>query len=191
MKTKIEFSYEYKAVFEDVARLVAKGDPPPWLPIALSHLSAGIGEGPNDEDRLIKQTTKAIDHLLRFLPAFDHLGFGVVTKEREDARAVLVLLPGIRDAFERGLHKDGRRPDVGKQVCAVVMIEAWTVVRGSVKPHSKEFKEACVEYWKACGGGESDRESDLDNWRRAIESAMKMERGWIRKRLTAIVQKVG
>ena len=36
-----------------------------------------------------------------------------------------------------------------------MMIEAWTAARGSdAEPHSLEFRKACGEYWKACGGGE-------------------------------------
>jgi hypothetical protein len=180
MTAKVDF--EDRPGFEKVARTIADGDPPVWLPIALEYLSSGLGEGSADVEDLKMQMTKAIDLLLRFLPALDEdLRLGLAG-EREDVRAVLVLLPGIRADLERVKHKRTKL-DVGKQVCAAVMIEAWTVARGSVEPDSLEFREACGEYWKACGGGES---GDPGNWRRSITAARAQERGWIRKIIAGI-----
>jgi hypothetical protein len=173
--------------FATVARIIAKGEPPAWLPIALEHFSPGIGEDVGDYNWLIKKTVDAVDHLLRVLPVLENLGFGLAG-ERNDARVVLALLPGIKEDFERVLHHGtGRRPDVGKIICAAVMIEVWKQSRGMVKPHSTEFREACAEYWKACGGKEPG-EGDPANWRRPIEDALATPEEWIRKITSAIVQ---
>jgi hypothetical protein len=178
-------------VFVDVARRIAKGDPPQWLPLALEHFSPGIGEGAADVDWLIKKTADAVDHLSRYLPAFEHFGFGLAG-ERKDLRTVLALLPGIKKDLERGMRKGtGRKPDVRKIVCAAVMIEAWKLFYDSVEPHSEEFREACGGYWKACGGkeiGDPKRGNWSANWRRPIEKARAMDRKWIRKIMVAIVQ---
>jgi hypothetical protein len=170
-----------------VARIIAKGEPPAWLPIVLEHFSPGIGEDLGDHDWLIERTIRAIDDLLHVLSVFEHLGFGLAG-ERKDARVVLALLPGIKKDFERGLHQGiGRKPDTGKIICAAVMIEAWKQSRGVVEPHSTEFRQACGEYWKACGGKEIG-EGDPANWRRPIEDALAMPEEWIRKIISAIVQ---
>jgi hypothetical protein len=182
---------EATVTFEDVARRIARGDPPQWLPLALEHFSPGIGEDHSDLDWLIEKTVDAADHLLRYLPALEHFGFGLAG-ERKDVRAVLALLPGIKKDFERGMRKGTRRkPDVQKVVCAAVMFEAWELFHRSVEPHSEEFREACGEYWKACGGkeiGDPKRGNWLANWRRPIEKARAMDRELIRKIMAAIVQ---
>jgi hypothetical protein len=194
MKPKVDKVEVDRPGFEEVARRIAGGDPPEWLLIALEHFSPGIGEGPVDVEHLKRQMTDAIDTLLWFLPALEGLGFGLAG-EREDVRAVRVLLPGIRKDLERTKRKGtgrvkskrtGRPPDVGREVCAAVMIEAWKAARGSdAKPHSLEFREACGEYWKACGGGDS---GDPENWRRPITAALKIERGWARKIIAGLVE---
>jgi hypothetical protein len=173
--------------FYDVARIVAKGNPPEWLPIALEHFSPGIGEDLGDYNWLIKKTVDAVDHLLRYLPALEHLGLGLAG-ERKDVRAVLALLPEIKKDFERGMRKGtGRKPDLERINCAAVMIEAWKLLHGNAEPHSEEFRAACGGYWKACGGKEIG-EGDPANWRRPIESALAMDQEFIRKIMTAIVQ---
>jgi hypothetical protein len=182
---------EATVTFEDVARRIARGDPPQWLPLALEHFSPGIGEDHSDLDWLIEKTVDAADHLLRYLPALEHFGFGLAG-ERKDVRAVLALLPGIKKDFERGMRKGTRRkPDVQKVVCAAVMFEAWELFHRSVEPHSEEFREAWGEYWKACGGkeiGDPKRGNWLANWRRPIEKARAMDRELIRKIMAVIVQ---
>jgi hypothetical protein len=177
--------------FYDVARIIAKGNPPEWLPIALGHFSPGIGEDLGDYNWLIEKTVHAIDDLLFVLPVFEHLGFGFAG-EHKDARTVLALLPGIKKDFERGLRQGtGRKPDTVRAHCAAVMIEAWKQSHdGRVEPHSKEFRQACGEYWIACGGKKIGAKQGnwLANWRRPIEDAVAMDQKYIRKIISAIVR---
>ena len=160
--------------FVDVARSIAKGHPLQWLPLALEHFSPRIGEGPADTLWFVKKTVDAIDHLLLALHVYEHLPYGFAG-ECKDARAVLALLPGIKKDFERGMRKrTGRRPDIGKIVCAAVMIETWNLFHDSVEPHSEEFREAC--------GGQGDwRGRSCELAQAAIENALAMDREWISK----------
>src|SRR5437660_1104630 len=58
MKTKIEL--EYNPVFVGVARRIAKGEPPLWLLISLTHFSRGIGTDTSD---VRKQFKNAIERM--------------------------------------------------------------------------------------------------------------------------------
>jgi hypothetical protein len=128
------------AVFVDVASKIT-ANPPEWLPLVLQRFAPNTEA--DDFDWLTKKTIDAIDHLLRFLPALENLGG--FEGERKDVRVVLGLLASIREDFERGLRKGTGRPqDANKLICAGVMLEAWRLCRGSVEPHSLEFREACV-----------------------------------------------
>jgi hypothetical protein len=173
--------------FYDVARIIAKGNPPEWLPIALGHFSPGIGEDLGDYNWQIKKTIGAIDQLLYALPALEHPGLGLAG-ERKDVRDVLALLSEIKKDFERGMRKGtGRKLNLERDNCAAVVIEAWKQFHGNVEPHSEEFREACGKYWKACGGKEIG-EGDPANWRRSIKRALAMPNEYIRKMISAIVQ---
>jgi hypothetical protein len=167
------------AVFIDVGRKIT-ADPPEWLPLVLQRFAPS--EEADDLDWLVKKTIDAIDHLLRFLPALENVRG--LSGEVKEVRIVLGLLIPIRKEFERALRKGTGRPqEARKLVCAGVMMEAWRLCRGSVEPHSHEFREACAAYWEACGGTAFD---DLTYWRHPIENAKATDWGWLREVMVAV-----
>jgi hypothetical protein len=167
------------AVFVDVGRKIT-ANPPEWLPLVLQRFAPS--KGADDLDWLTKKTIDAIDHLLRFLPALENLRG--LEGERKDVRIVLGLLLPIRKDFERALPKGTGRPqDAKKLICAGVMLEAWRLCRGSVEPHSSEFREACAAYWKACGGKPL---ADPTYWRHPIEKAKATDWGLHRAVMVAV-----
>ena len=95
MTVKIKISHEYEPGFEGVARRIAKGDPPEWLPIALEHFSPGIGEGPVDVEHVKRQMTDAIDLLCGFFLPLSTVGLALLGSERMSVPFVC-FLPGIR-----------------------------------------------------------------------------------------------
>jgi hypothetical protein len=174
-----------RPTFADVAAKIAN-PPPEWLPIALEHFSDRLTEEPGDVKWAIEKMAKAIDDLLWLLPAFEIMGAGLAG-ERKDIRVMLALLPGIKRDIERVMQESkGRKPLMGRAICAAVMLEAWELARGSVQPHSGDFRQACDAYWQACGGKSI---GDRDNWRPFIQKAVKEDylRGVFKELFAVIV----
>src|SRR5215475_13873597 len=122
---KATIKLEYDPVFLDAARTIAKGKPPPWLLIGLTHFSAGIGAGPAEEyERYLKQTYDAVEVLQRYLPAFNHLPYGIGTPQA--VTTVLAALPRLRSELQRALRQKqtGRKSNVRREIFAAVVVEA-------------------------------------------------------------------
>jgi hypothetical protein len=77
--------------------------------------------------------------------------------------------------FSRGVEVDenGRviLPNISREVCAAVIVEAWRRFHGSVEP-SRKLYAACRMYWGVCGG------LDEPDWRRPVEQAI--AGSWVR-----------
>jgi hypothetical protein len=134
----------------------------------------------------IERMHDAADVLLKWLPIYQHPGFGLQCPD--DVTFVLEALPRIKRDLDR-LNKQGlgRPPNVRREVCAAVVVEAWRLLRGKAEPRSGETEQACKDYWQACDGGEiEDRENDRENWRRDIKRALTTDHQWIRKILLAV-----
>ena len=177
----IVVSLEPNPIFLDAARTIAKGKPPPWLLIGLTHFSGGIGAGPADEyERYLKQTCEAVEVLQRLLPAFNHLPYGLGPPQT--VTTVLNALPGLRRTLERGLrqNQNGRKPNVRRQICAAVVIEASKLLHSKAEPRSLSLLHGCNEYWRACGCEEIGTTGDIDNWPRPLEHAFANNHSWIR-----------
>jgi len=176
--------------FDEVARLIAKGDPPNWLILALAHFSDGIGVEMSAEDRrsfdkTVERMQDAIRYLMKWLPMYVNAAYG--EKCPEDIALALHVLPKVKAHLD--LLPDngvGRRPDVQREVCAAVVLESWKLLHGKAQHNSDRFMEACSEYWKACGGPEIGREGELRNWRRPIKQARAGDYGNIRGVLQAL-----
>ena len=68
-----------------------------------------------------------------------------------------------------------RKP--GKVTCALIVIEAFTLVKDRVpSANNSSVQSACEDYWQACGG----HASDLANWGRTITTALKDQSAWRR-----------
>jgi hypothetical protein len=69
-------------------------------------------------------------------------------------------------------HKGGVRKQPGRTTCAMIVIEAWTFIKGKApRANNPKVQEICDEYWRACGcqpiGG-----GDPGNWRRTMAEAL-------------------
>src|SRR5262245_14199328 len=153
--------------FADVARNVAKGDPPEWLLQGLAQFS-DIGAGPADEYQYaIERMAKATDELLKFLPAFRNLPYGL--KGDAVVASLLQELLWLKGSLARISKRPSHRPpNMRREICAAVIIEATKLLHGKVELRSSKLAQACADYWQACTG----KEIDPDNWRRQIERAV-------------------
>ena len=177
----IVVSLEPNPVFLDAARTIAKGEPPPWLLIGLTHFSRGIGAGPADEyERYLKQTCEAVEVLQRLLPAFNHLPYGLGSPQA--VTTVLNALPSLRRILEGGLrqNQNGRKPNVRRKICAAVVVEASKLLHRKTEPRSLSLQQGCNQYWLACGCEEIGAIGDFENWRRPLEQAYTNNHSWIR-----------
>jgi hypothetical protein len=176
--------------FAEVARIIAKGDPPEWLSIGLAHFSEFVGSDRTTSDEaqhyesIITRMHDAADVLIKFLPLYSHLPAGL--RRPDDVALVLDVLPRIKANLARTLQRrgGGPRPNIQRWVCAAVVVEAWRLVHGKPEPQSQYLLEACEEYWRACGG--EYRGEDIENWRRDAERAVADNHRWIRKVLTTL-----
>ena len=101
--------------FDEVARLIAKGDPPPWLIVGLQHFSDGIGVEFTGDDRrsfekTVEQMQSSIDYLMKKLPMYVLAAYGEECPE--PVTLALYVLPQLRAELDL-LPEDGtgRRPD--------------------------------------------------------------------------------
>jgi hypothetical protein len=160
--------------FEGVARIIAN-PPPQWLAQRLAQFSPFIAtEMSSDEvdelDKKIVAMHDAAVTLIRYLPGIN-TGAGLLGMlPSRDVTTALEVLPKIRKGLAwltRSRKADARRI-IPREFCASVIVEAFTLVRGSVEPQSIEVLEACAAYWEACGHAERDAK----NWWRDTDRAV-------------------
>ena len=73
--------------------------------------------------------------------------------------------------------KPGAPRKPGRVTCALIVIEAFTLVKDRVPgANNSSVQSACENYWQACGS----HASDLANWRRTIATALKDQSAWRR-----------
>ena len=169
--------------FAKVAKIIAKGPPPIWLIPALEHFSGGIaGESDNQHFKaLIAQIETATDTLIRWLPVWQHMPWGL--KCPDYVQYIRAFLPELKRDLERLTEKrKGEPPDVRREVCAAVVVGAWQRIHG--KGHgSIPALEACNAYWRACGGEPIGETEDPLNWRRVAKLALSEDYSWVRDTL--------
>jgi hypothetical protein len=182
-KHKQERMNDTGAQLLEVASIIAKGEPPDWLVEGLEHFKPFIQTEPPDRElrgfsrKRIHEMNRACDVLLRWLPTFDATVFG----EKPEVETILKALPSIKIDLQRlSKPRKGNRPNVQREVCAAVILEAWALIHGKSQHRSTEFEQACSGYWHACGGGGSE------NWREIIERALRNDHIWVRKILSAL-----
>jgi hypothetical protein len=174
--------------FEAVARSVCV-DPPQWLPVALAHYAVWIGDATkglrSEFDKRIRQMQEAVRVLKNSLPMWEHSVFNAECPPA--VRMVLDGLPGLKAELTRLERKGvGRPPDVQREVCAAIVIEAWRIIHGKVEARSEQLYRACNRYWTECGGAPLSPTSDIENWRHTVEQALKSDHSWIRDQLAWI-----
>jgi hypothetical protein len=83
---------------------------------------------------------------------------------------------GIIELCDRMLSmhsaKGGVRKKPGRVTCAMLVIEAWSLVRGDLPgANNRDVQEICDDYWCACGHG-AVGQGDPSNWRRTVTEAL-------------------
>jgi hypothetical protein len=190
MKTKILLQRNPNASFADVARKIAKGDPPKSLVLGLTQFSNGNWTVTSDENRrfdtMIQRMDDAAGVLLRGLPMWEHLPFGLQCPD--DVAVVLDTLPRIKKDLNRVAKQKqiGRRPNAQREICAAVIVEAWKIIHGRPKLRSDQLLEACSDYWRACGAKQIGGWDNPENWRRTVKRALRTNHSWIGQILLAV-----
>jgi hypothetical protein len=178
--------------FNGVARSIAKGNPPKWLLVGLTHFSGGIGDGVSKKDRrsidnIVRQMQDAVHTLMTRLPAWGELGYGQECPEY--VALMLYALPRMKkDLDSHAKKRKGRRPNTQQEICAAVVIEAWKLLHGKAEPQGLRLQQACGDYWRACGGKQIGGWDEPKNSRRPIERALAVDHWWISQILLALVQ---
>jgi hypothetical protein len=188
MEMEIPLQCDPDPKFAGVARSIAKGDAPKWLVVGLTHFSPGIGSDDTsdvDLNTVVEQMQGATDTLIKWLPMYLGLGFGLPCPE--EVAIALRVLPRIKEDLDRlAIKRMGRPPNAQRDMCAAVVALAWKLLYGKIEPQSLRLQEACGEYWRA-GGGKQIGEWDLaENWRRPIERAMTADYSWVEDFLVAV-----
>jgi len=176
MKTLVNIEYKYDGAFLDVARMIANGPPPYWLLCLLTHFGKSIGTDISSKEMAefkdeIDRMRNAAATLQRLLPAFWFMGQGV--QPSKDFVMVLKGLPGVRKELERLSERQSyRTADANRAVCAAVVVEAWSHIRGEKVRSGKLIYEACEAYWVACGGEPMGLKGSVEGiWRRRVADA--------------------
>jgi hypothetical protein len=160
-----------KGDFAAVVEVIAKGPPPEWLVGWLKAFSEKVGSDfkitPDvyrQYKRRMKQVREAVDTLSNLVSSLPEGLLPEVLLEFDEIRE-----PELKDWLDQISRQDkGRRPHVGRELCADVIVWCWEHIRGKVKSRSDTLYLACEEYWRACGGEPS---SDIQSWRRMVEHA--------------------
>jgi hypothetical protein len=159
----------------------------PWLVAALTQFGGLVGSELTAAERqrveiVSKQLNDAVDTLMRWLPAYRHIG-GWQSRSN-DVEVMLAVLPRVKaDIARLNRERKGRGPDIRREICAAVILECWTLARGEAQPRSEKLYGACDAYWKACGNEDI---GDLENWRHSVQRAFANDRGWIRDIVSAV-----
>jgi hypothetical protein len=164
--------------FTAVAALILN-PPPAALIDYLEHFRDLIGASkPGDHQSISDKMIWSIDHLIRWLPAFQHLPAGMGCPK--DIAIALEVLPRVRKYLEPMLAPKARnRPtNVPKKAVAEIIVTACRhyhpeIARG-------RLYEVCETYWQACGGAPGD----LDHWWRLVTPALKAKHPFFEMVLT-------
>jgi hypothetical protein len=174
--------------FVGVAHIIC-ADVPQWLPVALAHYAVWLGVATKqlqpEFNKRIQQMQEAVRVLKNSLPMWENLGFNVECPH--SVKLVLDGLPGLKEELDKLSRKRvGRPPDVQREVCAAVIMEAWRIIHGRVEARSDQLYRACNQYWTECGGAPTGPNGDIERWRWTVEQALTSDHSWIREQLTEI-----
>jgi hypothetical protein len=188
MKVRIDqgkLSFEPKPQPEEfvpVARMIAKGDPPDWLPLALAHFARFVSlPKPTYDVEVERKMLEAAEYLEEWLPiVYGHLDeFDLEVPDCIDQidNALPDLIEILRaDVGHKRLGHDGRHV-----VCVAAVSECYRAIHGTLRPGA--LREACETYWKGCVKCErsDSAKGDHGNWRRHLEAYAKGDGPWARE----------
>ena len=109
--------------------------------IALSLVSKRLLDLPMDADQSLKKASEALSDIAELCN-----------------KSLAIISP-----------KHGALKKPGRVTCALIVVEAFTLVKDRVPGANNPFVQSvCEDYWQACGG----HPSDPANWRRTIITAL-------------------
>jgi hypothetical protein len=189
MNMTVELLRNPNPLFAGVACIIAKGEPPEWLVQGLEHFSKDIGSNADVHPEFkitIERMQNAGNVLLKWLPIFEHLPFGIQCPS--DVAVVMDALPRVKKDLDRltDIERIGRRPIVRREICAAVTVEACKIIHVMAEPRSVQLQQACKEYWRACGGEQIGETDEIENWRWPAERALANNYQWVRQILLAV-----
>jgi hypothetical protein len=203
-------SCRYEKPFADVATDMVGGETPPeWLTRALLIFARTVATtGLSEEgDPLCKEVRS---RLLRVQAAANEMDRalndirdGLLRMTSKDVDEFPAIRQALRKAVEmsdralksipRGGRKRARRMagPTARVTCAIVVIEAWTALRGKPRgSHNVSIGEICEKYWRACGGPRTGKDGNPENWRRPTKEALADQsalRRYVHSELNAVV----
>jgi hypothetical protein len=174
----------------EVARIIAKGDPPDWLVAGLEEyrfIEVFSDASPAENHQRLIDDVRRAEHatatLSQLLPRLRYLVVEWSDDEEEQSYEdqelgtvidqLIEFLPVINDRLKHSMPAEhrGRWRNTKREFCALVVIEAWKAVHGKAELRSLELYRACDAYWIACGG---EQLPDIENWRHTIKSIPKI-----------------
>jgi len=177
--------------FVDVARRIAKGDPPQWLVPGLEHFSKHYISKPNlpDDVKFLKEMLDAVRLLEERLPVYLRLSEAPynVVEYPEYVDDALTNLHEVAELLERDIaeipHRaGGPRPDLRRPICAAVCAEAYRMLHGQIEPYSQHLQDGCEDYWQACGNPPTGTSGWRRNWEDYLLRVAGQDNEWIRDR---------
>jgi hypothetical protein len=184
--------------FIAVARILANGKPQPeWLIPVLADFSRLIGyrkltqqDIVDDDNEMLKAARKLEELLPLYTISDDEWDFQIP----DCVETVLIALPELIEFLESQLpppRLGGRTPDGRRLLCAGVCAEAYDLMHGELQLYSGVLRQACEDYWLACGNPGTGTDAGAingadvrDNWRKPLEHHAKAEGDdWIRSRM--------
>jgi hypothetical protein len=183
-------------MFTDIARDIARGEPPDWLVPALEELArhvatAGLNEERDPKRAELRERFRRVHIVAKKMDrTLDAIRDGLVwipVKDIDNLRTIRGALRTAIEVCDRALKRisaGGGRTRARHQaeptarvICAIIVIEAWATVHG--KPlrggHNERIGEICMKYWRTCGGppiGKGSKGEGPNNWRRPMEKAL-------------------
>jgi hypothetical protein len=187
--------------FVDVARLIARDNPPTWLPELLRRLGLELKRDrelheslPSKADLRRKLTVakEAAEHITSLLNDYTAMWFVETESNMEiasfrlaidlhqftEALALAAAAPtisGTDGKARRGRGRAAARTALSsKSFCAAIIAACWSYVRGSDPAQTnKEAAAAARMYWSVTGGDESGWGSDpLAGWSSYFKEAL-------------------
>ena len=168
--------------FADVARTIAKGEPPKWLLIGLNHFSKFIRPEPKltskEQDREIdERMLEAAQYLTKWLPVYAYLeefGFECPACVDTASNALHELIEILEKDISEAPTGPGTKPNIQQRICASVVVEAWRLIHDGdeIQPRSGALGQTCIDYWLACGRELTDEINEPENWRHSIKYAL-------------------
>jgi len=156
-----------------VAKMIAKGDPPAWLPKALADFARFVSlDKPTYDVEIERKMLAAAEYLEEWVPIvygdWDELDLEAPDWIDQFHNALHELIEMLRKDCEQ-TRRGGPKPDSRRLLCAAAVGECYRTLHGKLEPGSTLLRDACNEFWKACKNPEIG-EGDPGNWRRHLES---------------------